>query len=121
MEQQLKELASKLSASPIMAARQTAAPATHKAAEQKTAKPEQPSQSKRKSLAQRIADLEAREEKLKQQKRKLLAEQSKKARSADTHRKILVGGLVEMIVGGQLDTIAKREAFGDWLRAHWGK
>ena len=53
------------------------------------------------------------------QKRKLLAEQSKKARSADTHRKILVGGLVEMIVGGQLDTIAKREAFGDWLRAHW--
>ena len=121
MEQQLKELASKLSASPIMAARQTAAPATQKAAEQKTAKPEQPSQSKRKSLAQRIADLEAREEKLKQQKRKLLAEQSKKARSADTHRKILVGGLVEMIVGGQLDTIAKREAFGDWLRAHWGK
>ena len=132
-EQQLQAVANSLKnlrATAAQKATQPAAPtpaqkqqkqeaAKQKAAEQETAQPEQPSQSKRKSLAQRIADLEAREEKLKQQKRKLLAEQSKKARSADTHRKILVGGLVEMIVGGQLDTIAKREAFGDWLRAHW--
>lgn len=115
MEQQLKELASKLSASPIMAARQTAAPATQKAAEQKTAKPEQPSQSKRKSLAQRIADLEAREEQLKQQKRKLLSEQSKKEKAARTHRLCEIGGIVEKVYGKPLDTIAKREAFQDWL------
>lgn len=121
MEQQLKELASKLSASPIMAARQTAAPATQKAAEQKTAKPEQPSQSKRKSLAQRIADLEAREEQLKQQKRKLLSEQSRKERNARTKRFCNMGGAIQTIIGYDIDTDAKKDAFLDWLRAHWGK
>ena len=121
MEQQLKELATKLAASPIMAARQTAAPATQKAAEQKTAKPEQPSQSKRKSLAQRIADLEAREEQLKQQKRKLLSEQSRKERNARTKRFCNMGGAIQTIIGYDIDTDAKKDAFLDWLRAHWGK
>ena len=116
-EQQLKAVANSFKNLRATTTQTAAAPAQKAAEEQKqeAAKP------KRKSLADKIADLEAREEKLKQQKRKLLAEQSKKARSADTHRKILGGGLVEMIVGGQLDTIAKREAFGDWLRSHWGK
>ena len=80
-EQQLKAVANSLKnlrATAAQKATQPAAPtpaqkqqkqeaAKQKAAEQGTAQPEQPSQSKRKSLAQRIADLEAREEKLKQQ------------------------------------------------------
>lgn len=91
------------------------------AAEQETAKPEQPSQSKRKSLAQRIADLEAREEQLKQQKRKLLSEQSRKKRNARTHRFCNMGGSIETIIGYDIDTDAKKDMFLDWLRAHWGK
>lgn len=112
MEQQLKDLATKLAASPLAAARQTAAAPAQKAAEEQKQEAAKP---KRKSLADKIADLEAREEKLKQQKRKLLSEQSKKEKAARTHRLCEIGGIVEKVYGKPLDTIAKREAFQDWL------
>ena len=118
MEQQLKELATKLAASPIMAARQTAAPATQKAAEEQKQEATKP---KRKGLAERIADLEAREEKLKQQKRKLLTEQNKKERSARTHRFCEIGGMIEKLAGSSMDSDAKKDAFIDWLVKHYGK
>lgn len=70
---------------------------------------------KRKELAAKIAALTAKEEKLKQQKRKLLSEQSKKEKAARTHRLCEIGGIVEKVYGKPLDTIAKREAFQDWL------
>lgn len=119
-EQQLKAVANSFKNLRATTTQTAAAPA-QKAAEQKTAKPEQPSQSKRKSLAQRIADLEAREEQLKQQKRKLLSEQSRKERNARTKRFCNMGGAIQTIIGYDIDTDAKKDAFLDWLRAHWGK
>ena len=96
---------------------QATAPA-QKPAEQKETEAEKP---KRKSLAERIADLTAKEEPLKQQKRKLLSEQSRKERNARTKRFCNMGGAIQTIIGYDIDTDAKKDAFLDWLRAHWGK
>lgn len=62
-----------------------------------------------KSIDERIADIEARENRLKQQKKKLKAEQSKQARNARTKRLIEVGAIVEKAIGIEFDTPEKKE------------
>ena len=32
-----------------------------------------------------------------------------------------MGGAIQTIIGYDIDTDAKKDAFLDWLRAHWGK
>ena len=62
-----------------------------------------------KTIDERIADIEARENRLKQQKKKLKAEQSKQARNARTKRLIEVGAIIEKALGIELDTPEKKE------------
>lgn len=62
-----------------------------------------------KTIDERIADIEARENRLKQQKKKLKAKQSKQARNARTKRLIEVGAIVEKALGMELDTPEKKE------------
>lgn len=61
------------------------------------------------SIEERLAEIEAKENRLKQQKKKLKAEQSKKARNARTKRLIEIGAIVEKALGIELDTPGKRE------------
>lgn len=63
----------------------------------------------KKTIDERIADIEARENKLKQQKKKLKAEQSKQARNARTKRLIEVGAIVEKALGVEFDSPEKKE------------
>lgn len=62
-----------------------------------------------KSIDERIAEIEAKENKLKQQKKKLKAEQSKQARNARTKRLIEVGAIIEKAIGIEFDTPEKKE------------
>jgi len=116
-EQQLKAVANSFKNLRATTTQTAAAPAQKAAEEQKqeAAKP------KRKSLADKIADLEAREEKLKQQKRKLQTEQNRKERSARTHRFCVIGAEIEKLAGSRMDSDEKKDAFLSWLRSHWGK
>lgn len=61
------------------------------------------------SITERIAEIEAKENELKQKKKKLKAELSKQARNARTKRLIEVGAIVEKALGIELDTPEKRE------------
>ena len=62
------------------------------------------------TIEERMADIEARENRLKQQKKKLRAEASKKERNARTKRLIEVGAIVEKALEMSLDTPEKKEA-----------
>jgi len=62
-----------------------------------------------KTIDERIAEIEAKENRLKQQKKKLKAEQSKQARNARTKRLIEVGAIVEKALGIEFDTPEKKE------------
>lgn len=62
-----------------------------------------------KSIDERIAEIEAKENKLKQQIKKLKAEQSKQARNARTKRLIEVGRIVEKAIGIEFDSTEKKE------------
>lgn len=69
-------------------------------------------------LNERIAEIEQRENKLKQEKKKLLAEQSKQNRNARTKRLIEVGAVVEKALGRSLDTPEMRNALLTVLTNH---
>lgn len=56
-----------------------------------------------KTIDERIAELEAKENRLKQQKKKLLAEQSKRERNARTKRLVEIGATVESILGRPIE------------------
>lgn len=62
------------------------------------------------SIDERIAEIEAKENKLKLQKKKLKAEQTKQERNARTKRLIEIGAIMEKALGTQLDTAEKRNA-----------
>ena len=68
-----------------------------------------------KTIDERLADIEAKENRLKQQKKKLKAEQSKQARNARAKRLIEIGAIVEKALGIELDTVEKREKFSTIL------
>ena len=63
------------------------------------------------SINKRLADIEAKENRLKQQKKKLKSELSKQARNARTKRLIEVGAIDEKALKIELDTPEKKEAF----------
>ena len=69
----------------------------------------------RKSIDERIAELEEKEKKLKAQKKKLKAQQSQAERKARTKRLIEIGAAVEKALGISLDSENKRQALMDIL------
>lgn len=66
-------------------------------------------------INERLAEIDAQKNRLEQQKRKLLAQQSKQARNARIRRLIEVGTVVEKTIGIELDTPEKREMLYDFL------
>lgn len=63
----------------------------------------------KRSITERIAEIETKENELKQKKKKLKAELSKQTRNARTKRLIEIGAIVEKALGIELDTPEKRE------------
>lgn len=61
------------------------------------------------SITERIEEIEAKENELKQKKKKLKAELSKQARNARTKRLIEIGAIIEKALEIELDTPEKRE------------
>lgn len=61
------------------------------------------------SIDERLADIEAKKNRLKQQEKKLKAELSKQARNARTKRLIEIGAIIEKALAIELDTPEKRE------------
>lgn len=62
------------------------------------------------SIDERLADIEAKKNRLKQQEKKLKDELSKRERNARTKRLIEIGAIVEKALAIELDTPEKREA-----------
>ena len=54
-------------------------------------------------IEERLAELEARKNKLEQQKKKLLSEQSKRERNIKTRRLVEIGKAVEAALGGPVE------------------
>lgn len=70
-----------------------------------------------KTIDERIAEIEAKENALKQKKKRLKAEQSRKVRNARTKRLIETGAVVEKAMGMEFDTEEKRKALMDFLES----
>lgn len=62
------------------------------------------------SIDERLADIEAKKNRLKQQEKKLKDELSKRERNARTKRLIEIGAIVEKALAIELDTPEKRKA-----------
>lgn len=57
----------------------------------------------RKTIDERIAELQEKQAQLKAQEKALKAKQSAEKRKKDTHRKIVIGGAVESVLGVPLE------------------
>lgn len=55
------------------------------------------------SIEERISDLQERQKQLKAQEKALKARRSKEKRKQDAHRKIVVGGAVESVLGRPIE------------------
>lgn len=62
-------------------------------------------------IDERLAEIEAKQNKLKQIEKKLRAEQSKQARNARTKRLIETGAVVESVLGKEFNNPKDRESF----------